>query len=141
VLQSLGYSGWVQRLPPPPLPTDNIRLKASGIPLEPQQKGKTSCDRAGAVPGAPSQHYLLSSLITAGRTSSPRRRKMTRGVVHAHHQRVDNSASPSGAQAKSFEGPWARALPLFRTQQRSRNSIQGWDNHIVLPLCKHTVLF
>lgn len=81
-------------------------LKASGILSAPQQKGKTSCGRAGAVPGAPSWHYLLSSLITAGRTSSPKTRKMTHGVVHAHHQRMDNSA-PEWPTSKA---PWLWVL-------------------------------
>lgn len=49
----------------------------------------------GAMPEAPSQHYLLCSLMAAGRTSSPKRRKMT-CRVHAHHQR--GQAALSGMQ-------------------------------------------
>lgn len=84
-------------------------------------------------PNIPSQHYLLSSLIAASRTSSPETRSWPMILSMHPQQRMGSSASLGGPHAKPhgyscfwFGGAWARALPLSRTQQHCRNLIQSW---------------
>lgn len=96
-------------------------LKASGTLSAPQHKGQTSHPSTTCWAG------------TSGRTSSPKIRSWAMTLSMHPHQRMGSSASLGGPQEKPhgywcfwFGGPWARALPLSRTQQHCRNLIQRW---------------
>lgn len=100
VLQSLNCPGWVWHLP-----YHNLRKtlpQSTGHPVGTEPPSLVLW--VSVVPEAPSQHYLLCSPMAAGRTSSPKRRKMT-CHVHAHHQRTGSSVRDVAAQWELNQKP------------------------------------
>lgn len=87
-------------------------------------------------PNISSQHYLLSSPVADGRTSSPKTRKTTDDFVHAAPPEDRQCSLPGWPTSKA---PWLQVLLIWRalgkgsisvlsrTQQHCSNLIQGWD--------------